>query len=80
MFGNIDGYEYLNNMYFCLQGGNDNSFHLAVGTGSGATRTQQVGGIEQGSDGLAMFYREVPAPQTSPYLQILPSTPTMHPF
>lgn len=61
MFGNIDGYEYLNNMYFCLQGGNDNSFHLAVGTGSGATRTQQVGGIEQGSDGLAMFYREVPA-------------------
>lgn len=61
VFGNIDGYEYLNNMYFCLQGGNDNSFHLAVGTGSGATRTQQVGGIEQGSDGLAMFYREVPA-------------------
>ena len=61
VFGNIDGYEYLNNMYFCLQGGNDNSFHLAVGTGSGATRAQQVGGIEQGSDGLAMFYREVPA-------------------
>ena len=60
VFGNIDGYEYLNNMYFCLQGGNDNSFHLAVGTGSGATRAQQVGGIEQGSDGLAMFYREVP--------------------
>ncbi len=48
-------------MYFCLQGGSDNSFHMAVGTNSGATRAQQVGGIEQGSDGIAMFYREVPA-------------------
>ena len=61
VFGNIDGYEYLNNMYFCLQGGGDNSFHMAVGTNSGATRAQQAGGIEQGSDGIAMFYREVPA-------------------
>lgn len=43
VFGNIDGYEYLNNMYFCLQGGNDNSFHLAVGTGSGATRSPAGG-------------------------------------
>ena len=34
---------------------------MAVGTNSGATRAQQVGGIEQGSDGIAMFYREVPA-------------------
>ncbi len=31
---------------------------MAVGTNSGATRAQQVGGIEQGSDGIAMFYRE----------------------
>ena len=61
VFGNIDGYEYLNSMYFCLQGNSDNSIHMAVGTNSGATRTQQVGGIEQGSDGIAMYYREVPS-------------------
>lgn len=61
VFGDIDGYEYLNNMYFSLQPENDGAIRMAVGAGSSGIRNLEVGKIAQGSDGIAMYYQAVPA-------------------
>lgn len=61
VFGDIDGYEYLNNMYFQLQPQSDNSIRMAVGVESSSIRNLAVGKIAQGSDGIGMYYQAVPA-------------------
>lgn len=61
VFGDIDGYEYLNNMYFQLQPQSDNSIRMAVGVESSSIRNLAVGKIAQASDGIGMYYQAVPA-------------------
>lgn len=61
VFGDIDGYEYLNNMYFQLHPQSDNSIRMAVGVESSSIRNLAVGKIAQGSDGIGMYYQAVPA-------------------
>ncbi len=60
VFGDIDGPEYLNYLYFNLSQ-EGNGIRMAVGESSGGVRSQSVGKIAQASDGIAMYYREVPA-------------------
>ncbi len=61
VFGDVDGYEYLNNMYFQMQPGGDGSIQMAVGVDSSSIRNYPVGKIAPGSDGIAMYYQAVPA-------------------
>ena len=61
VFGDVDGYEYLNNMYFNLQPGGDGSIHMAVGVESNLIRNFSAGKIAQASDGIGMYYQAVPA-------------------
>ena len=61
VFGDIDGYEYLNNMYFQMQPNGDGSIQMAVGVNSSAIRNYPAGKIAPASDGIAMYYQAVPA-------------------
>lgn len=60
VFGDINGYEYLNPNYFTLQPESDGSIHMAVGT-SNINQKEYLGKISQTSEGIAMYYQEVPA-------------------
>ncbi len=64
MFGDIDGYEYLNNMYFHLGQDSDGSIRIAAGSDSPLTRNADVGKISTDTDGIAMYYQQVPASQS----------------
>ncbi|MDD3253701.1 MAG: GDSL-type esterase/lipase family protein [Lachnospiraceae bacterium] len=61
VFGDIDGYEYLNNHYFTLQPESDGSIHMAAGAGSTIEQKAFLGKIAQTTDGIAMYYQAVPA-------------------
>lgn len=61
VFGDVDGYEYLNSMYYSLQPENDGSIHMAVGVESSSIRNYPVGKIAQKSDGIGMYYQAVPS-------------------
>lgn len=61
VFGDVDGYEYLNNMYFQMQPDGDGSIRMAVGVNSSSIRNYPAGQIAPGSDGIAMYYQAVPA-------------------
>lgn len=61
VFGDIDGYEFLNHLYFSLQPQSDGSIRMAAGGDSPLTRDADVGKIAASSDGLAMYYQQVPA-------------------
>ncbi len=61
VFGDIDGPEYLNNLYFSLHPEDDGSIRMAVGEPSGGVRSASVGKIAQNSDGIAMYYQAVPS-------------------
>ncbi len=63
VFGNIEGYEYLNNMYFSLQSETDGSIHMISGVDSPIVRNRQTGGISPGNDGIAMYYQQIPSDQ-----------------
>ena len=63
VFGNLDGYEYLNNMYFSLGQEGDGGIRIAVGGDSPLTRSGDIGKISAESDGLAMYYQQIPASQ-----------------
>ena len=63
VFGNLDGYEYLNNMYFSLGQESDGGIRIAVGGDSPLTRSGDIGKISAESDGLAMYYQQIPASQ-----------------
>lgn len=61
VFGDINGYEYLNNMYFSLQPQSDGSIRMAAGGDSPLTRNAEAGKIAASSDGLAMYYQQIPS-------------------
>lgn len=62
VFGDIGGYEYLNNHYFTLQPSSDNtSVRMAVGVSSQAEQKTFLGKISQTTDGIGMYYQAVPA-------------------
>lgn len=63
VFGDLDGYEYLNTMYFSLGQENDGSIRIAAGSDSPLTRSGDVGKISTDSDGIAMYYQQIPANQ-----------------
>ncbi len=63
VFGDVGGYEYLNNMYFSLGQEGDGSIRMAAGGSSPLTRSGSVGKIALTSDGLGMYYQQVPAGQ-----------------
>lgn len=64
VFGDIDGYEYLNNLYFSLGQDSDGSIRIAAGSDSPLTRNADVGKISTDTDGIAMYYQQVPANQS----------------
>lgn len=61
VFGDIDGYEYMNDLYFTLQPDENGSARLAAGRLDPATQQIGVGKIAAKSDGIAMYYQAVPA-------------------
>lgn len=61
VFGDIDGYEYMNHLYFTLQPNENGSIRLAAGRLDPATQQVSVGKIAAKSDGIAMYYQSVPA-------------------
>lgn len=61
VFGDIDGYEYLNNHYFALEPNSDGSIHMAAGAGSTVEQKAFLGKISQSTDGIAMYYQAVPS-------------------
>ncbi|MCI6886793.1 MAG: GDSL-type esterase/lipase family protein [Lachnospiraceae bacterium] len=61
VFGDIDGYEYMNPQYFTLQPYEDGSIRLASGIIEPADQKLGVGKIASGSDGIAMYYQAIPA-------------------
>lgn len=61
VFGDIEGYEQLNNLYFNLQPEDDNTVHMAVGVNTSSVNGKPAGKIATGTDGIAMYYQAVPA-------------------
>lgn len=61
VFGDIDGYEYMNHQYFSMQPGEDGSIRMAAGILSPADQKIGVGKIAAKSDGIAMYYQQIPA-------------------
>lgn len=61
VFGDLDGYEYMNSQYFSLQPNENGSIRLAAGILEPADQKLGVGKIATKSDGIAMYYQAVPA-------------------
>lgn len=64
VFGDIDAYEHLNDIYFSLEPWEDGSIHMAAGrpeSSDGSTVGSKVGKISAKTDGIAMYYQAVPA-------------------
>lgn len=59
VFGDIGAYEYMNDIYFSMQP-QEGSVRMAAGRLDEATAIS-VGKIGAGTDGIAMYYQEVPA-------------------
>ncbi len=61
VFGDLDGYEYMNHQYFSMQPGEDGSIRMAAGILSPVDQKIGVGKIAAKSDGIAMYYQQIPA-------------------
>lgn len=64
VFGDIDGYEYLNDVYFSLSPYGDGLVWMRAGRfeeNNNKTATARVGKISAATDGLAMYYQAIPA-------------------
>lgn len=61
VFGDIDGYEYMNHQYFSMQPGEDGTIRMAAGILSPSDQKIGVGKIGNTSDGIAMYYQQIPA-------------------
>ncbi len=61
VFGAIDGYEYMNPQYFSMQPHEDGTIRMAAGILSPADQKFSVGKIAARSDGIAMYYQQIPA-------------------
>ncbi len=61
VFGDIDGYEYMNHQYFSLQPEENGTIRMAAGILSPADQKIGVGKIANKSDGIAMYYQQIPA-------------------
>lgn len=61
VFGDINGYEYLNNHYFGLGQQADGSIRISAGTTTPLEQKVHLGKIAQTSDGIGMYYQAVPA-------------------
>ncbi|MDO4267995.1 MAG: GDSL-type esterase/lipase family protein [Eubacteriales bacterium] len=63
VFGDIDGYEQLNPAFYCLRQESDGSIRMVAGSDSPLTSRSFVGQIDADTDGLAMYYQQLPASQ-----------------
>lgn len=61
VFGDLDGYEYMNTHYFTMQPDENGSVRMAAGIIEPADQKLGVGKISAKSDGIAMYYQEIPA-------------------
>lgn len=61
VFGDIDGYEYMNPQYFSMQPNEDGTIRMAAGIIEPADQKLGVGKIAAKSDGIAMYYQTIPA-------------------
>lgn len=61
VFGDIEGYEYMNPLYFTLQPQENGSIRLAAGRLETTEQKVGVGKIDGKSEGIAMYYQAVPA-------------------
>ena len=64
VFGDIDAYEYLNDIYFHLSPYEDEMIWMKAGRFEGndsSTVGARVGKISTTTDGIAMYYQEIPA-------------------
>ena len=60
VFGDINGYEYMNHQYFSMQPNEDGTIRMAAGILSPADQKIGVGKIANTSDGIAMYYQQIP--------------------
>lgn len=63
VFGDLDGYEYMNHQYFSMQPNEDGSIRIAAGILTPADQKIGIGKIAAASDGIAMYYKQLPADQ-----------------
>ncbi|MGN0158169.1 MAG: GDSL-type esterase/lipase family protein [Brotaphodocola sp.] len=61
VFGAIDGYEYMNTQYFSMQPDQSGTIRMAAGILAPADQKIGVGKIGTVSDGIAMYYQQIPA-------------------
>lgn len=63
VFGDLDGYEYMNHQYFSMQPNEDECIRIAAGILTPAEQKIGIGKIAASSDGIAMYYKQLPADQ-----------------